>query len=259
MAAQVESIRKKFYARKWILHHLGHVGFSKQALLKVYRSVILPIHGYRSCVYNSSLTQLQVSALERLQAQALKTIYGYEHSYRSLLELTGLQTLQAQQDARTLKLARKCTLSQRFKDCFPLQPIERRTRTTRHALTYQEKHARTKRLYNSPLFHMRRLLNQQLATWPARIVEADLVWSLFPAWPNAKWLKSHSSWPWHWFEPLVLPPPIDDYFTFTLTFNCTALPKEGNVSYNLKGCNTRWINLRLRLRLGKSKPNLSPA
>ena len=156
MGAQVAAIRRKFYARKWILHHLGHAGFSKDDLLKVYRSVILPIHDYCSCVYNSSLTQSQASALERLQAQALKTIYGYEHSYRSLLELTGLQTLQARRDARTLKFARKSLANPRFGHWFPLNPVER---VTRNPLIYQETHARTKRLYDSPVFHMRRLLN----------------------------------------------------------------------------------------------------
>ena len=160
MGAQVDSIRKKFFARKWILHHLGHAGFTEADLLKVYCSVILPIFDYCSCVYNSSLTQNQVSALERLQAQALKAIYGYEHSYRSLLERTGLRTLQARRDVRTLKFAKKSAQSARFKNWFPLQPIERRTRNTRHQLLYREDHARTNRLYNSPLFHMRRLSNE---------------------------------------------------------------------------------------------------
>ena len=156
MAAQVSAIRRKFYARKWVLNHLSHAGFSKQDLLKVYKAVILPIHDYCSCVYNFSLTLTQVAALERLQAQALKTIFGYEHSYRSLLEMTGLTTLKARRDARSEKFARKCLASPRFRSWFPLHPIERATRTP---LVYQEKFARTKRLYNSPLFHMRRVLN----------------------------------------------------------------------------------------------------
>ena len=118
--------------------------------------VILPIHDYCNCVYNSSLTLTQAAALERLQAQALKTIFGYEHSYRSLLEMTGLSTLQARRDARSEKFARKCLASPRFRAWFPLQANER---STRNPLTYQEKFARTKRLYNSPLYHMRRVLN----------------------------------------------------------------------------------------------------
>ena len=81
---------------------------------------------------------------------------GYERSYRSLLEKTGLQTLQARRDARSVKFVAKCLQNQRFKDWFPLNDPERRTRNT---LQYRELHARTKRLYNSPLFHMRRRLN----------------------------------------------------------------------------------------------------
>ena len=156
MNAQVASIKKKFRARTWILRHLHHRGFGEEDLVKVYRSVVLPVHDYCSCVYNSSLTLNQASALERLQAQALKSIYGYEHSYRSLLEKSGLQTLQARRDARCKKFALKCLQNPKFKDFFPLNTI---ARPTRGQLIYKESHARTKRLYNSPLFQMRRQLN----------------------------------------------------------------------------------------------------
>ena len=156
MRAQVEAIKKGFRTRKWILHHLKHRGFGVQDLLAVYKSVILPAHDYCSCVYNSSLTLTQASSLERQQAQALKAIYGYEHSYRALLEMSGLQTLQQRRDERSLKFARKCASDPYFKAWFPLNPVERRTR---NPLLYKETRARTKRLFNSPIHHMRRLLN----------------------------------------------------------------------------------------------------
>ena len=156
MAAQVEEIRKGFVARIWTLRHLGHRGMSKEDLLKVYRSILLPVHDYCSCVYNSSLTQTQANALERLQAQALKAIYGYEHSYRSLLQLTGLKTLKERRDARTDKFAAKCLSNPRYQSWF--QP-NLHQRGTRHSLKYKEYQARTKRLYNSPLYDMRRRLN----------------------------------------------------------------------------------------------------
>ena len=78
MSAQVGEIRKGFMARIWALRHLGHRGLGQEDLqgylLRAYKSTLLPIHDYCSCVYNSSLTQLQANALERLQAQALKVI-----------------------------------------------------------------------------------------------------------------------------------------------------------------------------------------
>ena len=156
MSAQVRAIKAKFRSRTWILRHLQHRGFSSSDLVRVYRSVILPVHDYCSCVYNSSLTLTQASALERLQAQALKSIFGYEHSYSSLLEKTGLKKLQQRCDDRCEKFARKCLATDRFKPWFPINHI---ARPTRNHLPYKEEFARTKRLYNSPLYHMRRVLN----------------------------------------------------------------------------------------------------
>ena len=156
ISAQVESIKKLFRCRKWILHHLGHRGFSQADLLAVFRSTMLPIHEYCRCVFNSSLTLSQASALERLQAQALKAIFGYVHSYRSLLQMSGLTTLQQRRDERCKKFARKCLNSPHFKVRFPLNPV---TRSTRNPLRYKEQRARTKRLFNSPIYHMRRMLD----------------------------------------------------------------------------------------------------
>ena len=156
MSAQIEAIRKGFMARIWSLRHLGHSGLGTADLLKVYKSILLPIHDYCSCVYNSSLTITQVNVLERLQAQALKAIYGYEHSYRALLEMTGLSTLRERRNMRSDKFVAKCLANPKHKTWFPINEQER---TTRNTLPYKENTARTKRLNNSPLFHMRRRLN----------------------------------------------------------------------------------------------------
>lgn len=157
MAAQVAEIKKGFTSRIWALRHLGHRGMSKEDLLRVYKSILLPVHDYCSCVYNSSLTQTQANALERLQTQALKAIYGYEHSYRSLLSSTGLTTLKERRDMRSDKLVAKCLKNPRYQDWFEMNET---TRTMRNPLPFKEKQARTNRLYNSPLFYMRRRLNE---------------------------------------------------------------------------------------------------
>ena len=157
MSAQVKKIKRGFTSRIWILRHLGHNGFSSRDLLRVYKAVLLPVHDYCSCVFHSSLTQTQTQALERLQAQALKAIYGYEFSYRALLEITGLETLQARRERRSDKFAEKCLANPRYRGWFPINQVP--TRATRHRKKYEEHFARTKRLYNSPLYAMRRKLN----------------------------------------------------------------------------------------------------
>ena len=118
MNAQVESIRKKMTARTWILTHLRHRGFSEADLVKVYKSCILPLHDYCSSVYHSSLTKMQTNLLERQQARALKAIFGYEHSYRSLLETAEMETLHARRTRRAETFALKAA-NGRHRHWFP--------------------------------------------------------------------------------------------------------------------------------------------
>ena len=156
MAAQVSSIQKKYRSRLWILRHLAHCGLSKPDLLRVYQSIILPCHDYCSVVYHSSLTSLQSDQLERLQSQALKSIYGYEHSYRSLLELTGLKTLRDRREARCNRFAVKAASNPRYSRWFPRAEQQR---ALRRRPQFAEFRARTQRLYSSPIFDLRRRLN----------------------------------------------------------------------------------------------------
>ena len=156
MQAQVDSIKRKFRTRMWILRHLAHRGLLAQDLLKVYQSIILPCHDYCSVVYHSSLTAFQANSLERLQSQALKCIFGYQYSYRALLEMSGLPTLEARREARCTRFASKTVANPRFAHWFPRaeQP-----RTLRNRAVFQESRAKTNRLFKSPLYDLRRRLN----------------------------------------------------------------------------------------------------
>ena len=165
MNAQVDSICKKFRARVWTLRHLHHRGFTQEDLLKVYKSTILPCHDYCSSVFHSSLTLSQTIELERLQAKALKAIYGYDPLYRELMEKAGLTTLRARREARELSFARKCANLPRFSGWFPTKTA---VRSTMDYLVYKEMFARTHRCYNSPIFSMRRRLNRDMVEEGAR-------------------------------------------------------------------------------------------
>ena len=156
MTAQVKDIQRKYRSRIWILRHLAHCGLAPPDLLKVYKSVILPCHDYCSVVYHSSLTLAQSDQLERLQAQALKSIYGYELSYRALLQITGLKTLKGRREARCEKFAVKAAANPRYAAWFPRQIPGR---VLRERPPYQQLQAKTTRLFNSPLFDLRRRLN----------------------------------------------------------------------------------------------------
>ena len=157
MSAQVAEIKKRFISQMWALRHLGHRGFNADDLLRVYKFCILPIHDYCSVVYHSSLTATQTQILERLQSQALKCIYGYEYSYRALLEMSGMQTLHDRREARCDKFALKTSTSPRYQHWFPREQHQRQLRRQNR---YQEFRARTNRLHKSPLFDLRRRLNR---------------------------------------------------------------------------------------------------
>ena len=167
MSAQVDAICRKFRARIWTLRHLHHRGFSEEELVKVYKSTILPCHDYCSNVFHSSLTLSQTIVLERLQAKALKAIYGYDPSYRELMEKAQLTTLRARREDREGKFALKCAGSVRFAKWFPLRDRETNMEA-RRINRYEEKYARTTRCYNSPVFSLRRRLNRDVVEEGAR-------------------------------------------------------------------------------------------
>ena len=97
-----------------------------------------------AAVYHPMLNDEQDQILERLQAQALRCIYGPYATYATMREKAEVTTL----------IAVKCINSSRFKHWFPLRVSGRSG--NRGGDKYLEKYARCDRLKNSPLFDMRR-------------------------------------------------------------------------------------------------------
>ena len=83
-------------------------------------------------------------------------MYGYNHTYEELLQMAGLQSLKGRRESAMLKFAQRMADNSNYCDLFP---INTSTVVTRDHKYYQEENARTDRLYRSPLFTMRRLLN----------------------------------------------------------------------------------------------------
>ena len=147
---------KKMRQRSWFLRNLGRIGFNPQELVAVYRSVILPIPDYCSPAYHSMLTDIQDQQLENAQVGALRCIYGYGKSARTLREISSLQTLRERRIQHTDKFAQKAASDPRFCHWFPRRTGRISARSTE---IYEEKFAKCERLRNSPLYYMRRRLN----------------------------------------------------------------------------------------------------
>jgi hypothetical protein len=86
----------------------------------------------------------------------LKCIFGYGESYRSLREKAGIELLSDRRLKAVDKFTAKCLAGQ-FSGWFPLNEAERKTRKQKK---YRELYARCDRLRNSPIFFMRRRLNE---------------------------------------------------------------------------------------------------
>ena len=153
--AHVEALRLRMRDTVWVLRHLKIAGFTEPELAVVYRTVIRPVLDYCAVVYHPMLNDEQDQAVERMQAQALKCIYGYKDSYAVMREKAGVPTHRARRIELCDTFAEKAARSARFQSWFPL----RTARSGRRGEEYQEFQARTDRLYNSPLYYFRRRLN----------------------------------------------------------------------------------------------------
>ena len=101
------------------------------------------------------LTDEQDELLDNLQNHALRLIYGANLSGRRMREMAGITTLRERRIDHCDKFASKCVNSERYSTWFPLNG----GRSTRGSLPYKETYARCSRLYDSPLYYMRRRLN----------------------------------------------------------------------------------------------------
>ena len=120
--AHVEALRKRMRETSWVLRHLKLAGFRESELAVVYTTVVRPVLDYCAVVYHSMLTDEQDQQVERLQAQALKCIYGYKMSYKEMRDRAGITTHQARRVELCDKFAEKAATSGRFSEAwFPLR------------------------------------------------------------------------------------------------------------------------------------------
>ena len=152
--AHIEALKIRMRDTAWVLRHLKIAGFTEMELATVYRTVVRPVLDYCAVVYHPMMNDEQDQAVERLQARALKNIYGFKDSYAEMRKKAGVSTHRARRVELCDKFAQKAVGNPRF-EWFP----ERTGRSGRHGETYVELQARTDRLFNSPLFFFRRRLN----------------------------------------------------------------------------------------------------
>ena len=103
------------------------------------------------------LAQYQANRLENIQKKCLRSIYGSQLSYAELLSRSGLDTLEDRREKAILKFAQKAASNPQFSHWFPTNTNRS---SQRNGKKYEEKFAKSDRLYFSPLYTMRRRLNE---------------------------------------------------------------------------------------------------
>ena len=152
VTAHVQALLKRLRIRLWIIRHLREAGFNKEELVRVYKIVVRPVHDYLCVVYHPMLTEDQDERLERIQSQALKSIFGWRIPYAELRRLADVPTLRDWRVELCDSFASK-NLVGRFSHWFPLRDSGPGTRrSARGTEKYLELFARCDRLRRSPLF-----------------------------------------------------------------------------------------------------------
>ena len=154
---------RKFKKRLWFLRHLTKAIKSHQELVACYCCFLRPILEYCSYVYHPMLNKTLTAMIESFQYQALKVIFGYNVKKEDLLEKSGLSTLEERRGGLFKNFCLKIHSTPRFRSQW-LKERQFVGHDLRNQMIIEENFARTERLFKSPLFSMRRLLNDILVT-----------------------------------------------------------------------------------------------
>ena len=154
----IKQIRTDYATKAWAIRNLKRAKIRNQSLVIIYCSLLRSTIEYAAPVYAHFLTSEQSNALERLQSQTLKTIFGFDKSYNECLSFSGLDTLESRRTKLVQKFAIKTSANPLWAHWFPQH--EEYSYDLRKKLRYREDFAAKDRLRLSPIFTMRRLLNE---------------------------------------------------------------------------------------------------
>ena len=134
------------------------MGSKTSTLLDIYKLFCRPVLEYCSPVWCGAISTKNKQQIERVQKNALKIIFGrtnkpYEELIKEIDEVTSAE----RRDQLALKFAKNCLKSEKFHSWFPAG-IQ-----TRNGTHYSEAESKTKRLRNSAIPYMTRLLNKEIS------------------------------------------------------------------------------------------------
>ena len=154
-----EHITKKAYARLWMLKRLKQMGASIPTLIDVYTKHVRSVLEFAAVVWNSSLTQDNITTIERVQKCAFSVILGARYnSYKEACDFLKMESLSKRRQTLSRKFAIKSSKHSIHSKWFNLYQGETRTRTEKPV--YKPVLGRTERLLKSAIPFLTNLLNE---------------------------------------------------------------------------------------------------
>ena len=156
----VSVLVRKSNARMELLRKLAVFGAPDEDMKTIYILFIRSLLEQSAPVWHSSITQENSDDLERVQKSALKIILKQRYKdYPNALKLLELDTLKQRREQLCLSFALICLKHPKFKKMFP-ENEKKHEMNTRENEKFKVHFAFTKRLQNSPIIYMQKLLNQ---------------------------------------------------------------------------------------------------
>ena len=118
--ANTRNIVLKGNSGLWFLRRLKVLGASKDTLMDIYKLFCRSVLEYAAPVWSGSVTKGNQQDIERVQRNALSIICGnYGKPYKIMLEELEEDSLTIRRDRISLKFAKKCLKTEKFKFLFP--------------------------------------------------------------------------------------------------------------------------------------------
>ena len=156
-----EKLVKDANRRMKMLHVAAKFVNNNQDLVYLYKTFVRSALEFSAVVWHSSLSQVNINDIERVQKSALKIILKQNYKdYKSALKELNLEKLSERREKLCLRFAKKCLKLQKFKSLFPVSKKlhcmkQRRTRK------FHENQANTERYKKSLVPYMQKLLNKE--------------------------------------------------------------------------------------------------
>ena len=145
--------------RMKLLHKAAKFSNNLQDLLIIYKTFIRSKLEQSASVWHSSLSECNISDLERVQKSALKVILKDKYKdYKNALLTLNIESLYDRRESLCLKFAKKGLKLELFKKLFPVQKTLH-VMEKRSSEKFTVNSARTKRYFKSSIPSMQRMLN----------------------------------------------------------------------------------------------------